>query len=346
MKVALITDTHFGVRNDSQQFHNNNEKFFHNLFFPFLRENNITKLLHLGDIVDRRKYINFSTAKRLREDFLDPLLINDIETHIILGNHDVYYKNTNEINAIEEIIDGRYSNFNIYYQPTEIEIDNTKILMLPWICEQNKDLTNKMVRDTKAQICMGHLELSGFHLFKGSMLSDGDSPETYSKFDMVMSGHYHHRSHSKNVYYLGSHAEFTWVDFDDPKGFHVFDTTTRELEFIKNPYTMYNKIYYDGNTSVSEEDCKDKILRIVVKNKTDTYDFDKFISEVESYSPVDYQVVEDVFEYQDILDEVDDTESTIDIFKKYIQKSETKDINKQKLEKAIVDLYHEALEIE
>ena len=100
MKIALLNDTHFGARNDSPAFLDYFMRFYNEIFFPYLKENNITTLIHLGDVVDRRKFINFKTAHTFREDFMHRLYKEGIDTHIILGNNDTYYKNTNELNEI------------------------------------------------------------------------------------------------------------------------------------------------------------------------------------------------------------------------------------------------------
>ena len=221
--------------------------------------------------------------------------------------------------------------------------------MLPWICDDNRELTMRMIRDTRSQLCMGHLELSGFPMFKGSIESHGDDPTAWSRFDMVMSGHYHHRSTGKNIHYLGSHAEFTWSDWDDPKGFHVFDTSNRQLEFIRNPYIMFNKLIYDdekGMCTPITQDLNKTIIKVMIKSKSNPYMFDKYIDTLDSVGPTEYQILEDITDINHQEEVIDESESTLDIFKKYIDKSEIKDINKKDLEKLIVDLYNEALSVE
>ena len=103
MRIALLNDTHFGVRNDSEAFRQYQLDFFDNQFFPFMQEHNIKNLIHLGDVVDRRKFINHQTASVFRKRFFDRLYEEQIDTHIIIGNHDTYFKNTNEVNAIENL---------------------------------------------------------------------------------------------------------------------------------------------------------------------------------------------------------------------------------------------------
>ena len=354
MKIALITDTHWGVRNDNIAFMDNSKKFLDEVFFPYLDANNIRTVVHLGDLVDRRKYINMQTATRLRIDFLDKLANRGLDVHMIAGNHDTYFKNTNTVNALRELVVGKYD-FIVYDKhPCEWTFDGTNILLLPWICDENREKSLDAIRNTRAQIVMGHLELQGFEMFRGSIVSHGDDPSLFYRFDTVMSGHYHHRSSSGNIHYLGSHAEFTWSDYSDPKGFHIFDTETRKLTFIENPYIMFAKVWYDDtpegtkNAGVNIDSLKGMHVKVIVTNKTDPYRFDKFIEKLEKVGVLEMQIVEDHLNLAVETDEeiVDEAESTINIFKKYIEQVNSVNLDKVRLEKTIVDLYQEALTIE
>ena len=106
MKIALITDTHFGARNDSLLFIDFFRKFYENIFFPTLKERGITDVIHLGDVVDRRKFINYKTLNSMKEILFSPLKEMGGNIKIIVGNHDIYYKNTLKVNSMEELTKG------------------------------------------------------------------------------------------------------------------------------------------------------------------------------------------------------------------------------------------------
>lgn len=352
MKIALLTDSHAGVRNDSLAFHDYMKRFYDDVFFKYIDNNNITTVVHCGDIVDRRKYININTAYHLRKDLIEPALNRGLQWHQIIGNHDTYHKNTNEVSSFIELFN-RYP-INIYSNTTEVMFDNTKILLIPWICDDNKEHSFKLIKETDAQIAFGHLELEGFEMFKGSIISHGIDAKLFGRFDIVCSGHYHHRSNRGNIHYLGAPAEYTWSDYNDPRGFNVFDTETRTLEFIQNPYKMFVKFWYNDsdekfvNSKIDYKQFANKTIKIIITEKSNPYWFEKFIENIEKQNPIDIQIVEDhlnlnLEEDQDIVDEA---ESTIDIFKKYIRSIDNKNINQNKLENKIVDLYHKALTIE
>ena len=355
MKIAVLTDSHAGVRNDSLAFHDYMKRFYENVFYKYIDDNNITTILHCGDIVDRRKYINIYSAYRLRKDLIEPALERGVTWHQCLGNHDTFHKNTNEVSSFTELF-GCYNNYtslNIYDKATEVMFGETKLLLIPWICDDNREHSFKLIKETDAQIAFGHLELEGFEMHKGS-ISHGDDPALFGRFDSVYSGHFHHRSSRGNIHYLGAAAEYTWSDYNDPRGFSVFDTETRELTFVQNPYKMFHKFWYnDGdkkflNTEIDYSQFENKIVKIIIQEKNNPYWFEQFIDLVEKQNPVDLQVVEDhlnlgLEEDHDIIDEA---ESTIDIFKKYINNIDVKGVSKEKLEKKISDLYFEALTLE
>jgi DNA repair exonuclease SbcCD nuclease subunit len=280
VKIAILGDTHFGARNDSLIFHAFFQKFYIS-FFKYLEKNNIDTIIQLGDLWDRRKYVNFQTLSESRKYFFDELRKRNLKMITILGNHDVAYKNTLEINSSTLLLQ-EYTNISIISSPMTIDIDGTLISMIPWICADNYlDSMNEM-NNTKAEICMGHLEIVGFEMYRGHECHEGLSLDTFKRFDTVFSGHYHHRSTKGNVTYLGTPYELTWQDYDDQKGFHIFDLDTRELEFIPNPYIMFTRLEYDDKEKepidLDTLDLAHMYIKLVVVNKTDYYKFDQFIN--------------------------------------------------------------------
>ena len=270
-KVAIITDTHWGARNDSQVFSNYFAKFYENIFFPTLEKRGIRTVIHMGDIVDRRKFINYKTLFQMRHHFFDACYGRYINLHMIIGNHDTFFKNTNSLNSMDCLRLHDDHQVHIYEEPTEVDFDGLKCLMMPWICDETREQSLKAIQDTKAQILFGHLEVKGFEMHIGSFSREGVDANLFQKFDMAMSGHFHHKSDNGNIYYLGNPYQITWSDYKDPRGFHIFDTETRELEFILNPLEMFHKIYYDDDKmtleSIQNEDYseyKDCYVKVVV----------------------------------------------------------------------------------
>ena len=354
-KIAIITDTHWGVRNDNIAFMNSTKKFLDEVFFPKLKEESITHIIHLGDIVDRRKHISYLTANRLRTDFLDKLVEYGITADIIAGNHDCYYKNTNRVNALSELIDGSYSNIECFIEPTEVIRYNTPMLFLPWICDENREQSTRMINESKSSICMGHLQIVGFEMFRGSVATHGDERTTFDKFSTTLSGHFHHRSSDGSITYLGSHSEFTWADYSDPRGFHIFSLPSQTLEFVKNPFDMFKKIWYNDEEKKLNElldfdtsQYENTMLKVIVTNKNNPYWFDLFCGKLEKANPLNMQIVEDHLNLnlENEEDITSEAESTLDIFRKHIGQLTASNMNIPKLEKVITDLYNKAQLIE
>lgn len=354
-KIALITDTHAGVRNDNPAFQQYQKRCYE-WFLDYLEKHKIQHVIHLGDIYDRRKYVNFLSAKRVREDFLDPLEDRCIETHIIQGNHDSYYKDTHEVNALDELLAGRYSFITTHSLPNIINIDGLDIQIMPWITKTTYDVSMDVINYPRAEILMGHLELNGFQMHRGAISDHGYDRSIFDKFDKVFSGHYHHRSTIGNVSYLGAFAEYTWSDYNDDRGFSIFDTETRQIEFLKNPYKMFRIAKYDdvANPNIIEKiqgtdfsKYANTYVKMVVINKSNPYAFDLLFDSIYKAGPLDIQIVEDasvLLENEEMV-EVDEAEDTATILRKYIS-GLTLSVDNDKMKEFMLDVYNEALQVE
>ena len=221
MKVAIITDTHYGAKKGSKYLHDHFELFYKNVFFPSLEEYNVETVIHMGDAFDSRKSIDYQSLEWSKRVVFDPLKKYDV--HMIIGNHDTYYKNTNTVNSPELLLQ-TYSNIKNYSKPTEVNIGGLDILFLPWINQENEELTFKLIEKTSCKCAMGHLECQGFRVNRQLIMEHGLESQLFEKFDRVYSGHYHTRSSNGTIYYLGNPYEMYWTDVNDTRGFHIFDT--------------------------------------------------------------------------------------------------------------------------
>lgn len=353
MKIALITDQHFGARSDSEGFHDFFEKFYLEQFFPFIKENNIDTVIDLGDTFDRRKFINYNTLSRCKRYWFDQIEKNNLKLHIIVGNHCTFFKNTNDINSPDLLLK-EYKNIIPYSEAAEVTIDGLQVAFLPWICSGNYSNSMDFVKSTRAQVLFGHLEIAGFEMYRGAVSDHGYSGDIFNKFDIVMSGHFHHRSSRGNIHYLGCPYEITWSDWNDPKGFHIFDTDTRELTFIPNRYNMFHKVHYtdanddmDSVLNLDTEKLSGTMVKVIVHEKNNPYWFDMFIDKIEKAGVLDLQVVEDNLNLnlEDDSDIIDEAEDTLTILRKYTDQFGDK-VDKSKLDKFLTELYQEALSVE
>lgn len=339
MKIAIINDTHFGCRNDSSVFLDTFLKFFDTQFFPYLEENNIKNILHLGDLMDRRKYVNFNTLHIIKERFFSKL--KDYNFHMVLGNHDTFYRSTNKVNSACELFNS-YDFFNLYQTPTTLEFDGLKIGMVPWVCSENENEVFDFLKSCDAPIIAGHFELDGYEVFRGINFSGGMDDGVFSRFEKVLSGHFHIKSTRKNVYYLGSQYEMTFSDLNDMKGFHVLDTETRELEFIENTDRMF---YSFGVDSVIPDslNLKDKMVKLSYSSDDDRGAIDALVKKIEDQNPYDFTIVENFVSGLSEKTNVDLSMDTLSIIRDEIENLEL-DINKDEIKKLTHEIYMEALD--
>lgn len=350
MRVALVTDTHFGARSDALPIDNFIRKFYEECFWPEIDKHGIRTIFHLGDCFDRRKYINFNTLKSCRDYFFDQASKRGIEVIMIVGNHDTFFKNTNDVNSPGLLLQD-YDNITTFRGPVDYSIDGRNILLMPWICTDNYQESMDAIKNTKSSVCFGHFEIAGFQMYKGHDNNDGFDPKLFTKFDLVCSGHFHHRSSRGNINYLGNPYELTWADYDDPRGFHIFDTSDLSLEFIKNPFNIFTKIYYDDEKidpkSIDTTLFANQHIKLIVVNKTDFYKFDQFTEKLYQSNPLELKIIEDMSEFEaDALgdDEVD-LEDTITLLSQYVDNLET-DADKERIKTIMKTLFVEAQNFE
>ena len=353
MKIAIVNDTHFGVRNDSPLFLQHILNYLQHTFIPYLLENKIDKVIHLGDFFDRRKYVNFNTLASVRKQFVEPLREHNILMYVTLGNHDTYYRNTNEINSIKELF-ANYNNFILVEKPTELRFDNLCLSIIPWITPDNLEHTLKFIENSSCRVLCGHLEIAGFQVMSGVKHTHGLTSKQFNKFEMVLSGHFHIKQNEGNIFYLGSQYQMNFGDVNSKKGFHVLDTSTMELEFIQNENDIFHTFTYDDSTEqgiknianfVSKSDLKGGFVRIFVRMKTKQNMFDKLLDALWGKQVQDISIVDDmsVLTPSEGVD-FDEGEDTMSIINREIDAIE-RDIDKLKLKNIIKDLYMESLKL-
>ncbi len=345
MKVAIITDQHFGARKNSKLFHDYFLKFYNNVFFPTLEEHGITTVVDMGDTFDSRKGIDFSALSWAKNNYYDRLKEMGVKVHTIVGNHTAYYKNTNEVNAVDLLL-REYDNVTVYSEPTEVMLGQLPILFIPWINQENEEKTLKLIEKTTCSCAMGHLELQGFRVNKQIVMEHGLESKLFGKFSRVYSGHYHTRSDNGVVYYLGNPYEMFWTDVGDTRGFHIFDTETITHEPINNPYRLFYNIYYeDANYQTFDtREYEKKIVKVVVRKKSDTKKFEKFIDKLYSSNIAELKVIEN-FEIKESEDfEAFESEDTLSILNRYIEEAEV-NLDKSIVQKLLQEVYQEACEM-
>lgn len=351
-KIAVLGDTHFGMRGDHLAFHDLYKKFYEETFFPYLEAHGITQVIQTGDLFDRRKFISFNSLYLCRKYFFDRFQKGKLELLSYIGNHDIYYKNTTEVNSHRLLLQDYIQTgaIRLVERPETHFYANIPIDIIPWITDENRTEIESFIKSSTSQLCFGHFEIAGFEMDKNNVCNEGMDRDYLQKYEMVISGHFHHKSTDGHIFYVGSPGQMTWADYDDPRGFHIFDTHTRQLEFVRNPFEMFHKVVYndsvDNLESISQKDFSkyhNTMLKVVTEKKENPVVFDAFMDKLYAVRPLEITVVEDFTDYgsiseEDIIDQADDT---ITIMDKAVEGMELGESG-EKIKRMMRDIYVEA----
>jgi hypothetical protein len=346
MKIALITDQHLDGRKGSLAFWNFFQMFYDEVFFPTLEKEKVSTIIDLGDTFDNRKYIDFNTFNRVKENYFERL--HGYEVHMILGNHCIYYKNTNRVNSPELLLN-QYSNIRIYASPEHIKLGSKKFLMLPWINTENRgDILNLLETSDADNVC-GHLEINGFEITSGMKFDHGGlEASMFKNFKRVWSGHFHHRSKKGNIQYLGNPYQMFWNDYKDTRGFHIYDTETDKLKFVANPFEIFEKIFYnDKKEDYNKKDVscyKDKYIKIVVEEKWDYQMFETLIDRLYNLGVHGISIVENLVSEDTVADIDISSKDTLTLLNEYIDDVEMS-VDKIDLKNLVRSLYIESCNV-
>ena len=345
MKVAIITDQHFGFKKGSKLYHDYFQKFYDEVFFPKIEKLGITTVLDLGDTFDNRKGVDLYSLDWAKTSYFDRLADLNIDLISIVGNHTAYYKNTNEINT-NDLLLREYNNITLLSEATELEVGGQPILFIPWINQENSKRTYEMIKNSKCKVAMGHLELNGFVATHGHTMEHGADFDCYNKFKQVFSGHYHTRSNNGKIYYLGNPYEMFWNDVNDKRGFHIWDTETLKLKTINNPNALYKVINYNDTPRQLTKfgEYTNKIVKVVVRQKSDEKEYDRFMDSLSKANPHDIKIIERTDHLVFDGEIYNQTEDTMTLLDSYVDDLDT-DLNKNKIKGLMKEIYQSACEV-
>ena len=197
----------------------------------------------------------------------------------------------------------------------------------------------------------GHFDIIGYEMMKGIKCEHGLDRSLFKRFEAVYSGHFHTKSTQDNIHYLGSQMEFFWNDAHDNKYFHILDTSTRELEAVRNPLTLHHRIRYDdSNTDYMDYDLsqvENKFVKIVVINRKNQFTFDRFVDRIQNRTIHDLKIQEtfDEFIGSNVGDDEISLEDTTELLNSYIDGVET-ELSKERIKKDVYNLMTEAQSLE
>ncbi len=341
-KIALLGDVHVGCHNSSTIHHSNMSKFFEN-FFEHIDTHQITDIIQLGDLFDVRKHINTWSLNWFRTNILNPIRDRNIHMTVLLGNHDIFYRESLQVSSVEEVLQPYGEWFTIVKEPKEFQYSqNLSFLLIPWVCKENTECVTNAITKSKSLYCAGHFEFDGFELFRGHVAKTHYKHDSYKKFNRVFSGHYHHMNSRDNVLYTGTPYELTWQDWNTPKGFFVLDDSGH-CEMICNPHTMYTKINYSSIDNIDAVSITDHYVRLTIDAQITTKDREAVLDKLQSMNPHSLKIIESVTSTQKDSESVVQYSQTDDIIRGYIQNIELPvTLDRTELNTVMMNLFAEA----
>jgi len=353
MKIVFITDTHIGARNGSSVFRNLFKDYYKEVLFPYLDEHQIDTIVHLGDYFDDRSKLNLHDIDYVINEFLPLLDEYDITMHVVAGNHDVAYRNTNKISSLALLQTSKRINViddEVYQLESEGKFD---IVLCPWLNLENREKLLEQIKQhaSKKTILGGHFEIQGALMYKNSKACEhGESVDLFKKYKKVLSGHFHHNSSYGNIEYIGALFHYNWQDWNDWRGFTVFDTESGEFEKIENEYCLFHQYDYEEILKVSKKELasyvEGKIVRVQIFNEYDRIELKDLIVSIEQLNPVSLDIIDNTIIENVVIDknqEVVDNKEVNDYFIEAIKDLDDVD-NEQKsiLTDMFQDLYNRA----
>lgn len=237
-RIFVLGDLHLGVRNNSVEWSEIQFNFLVDHFLNKIEEEGFDPdtdiLVQVGDWNHVRESTNvriYKLSLKIADQFTKKFKRG---VFVILGNHDVYYKDRTDTHSLEGF-NKIYPNFHVYEKPEILTINSHKFLMLPWI-ENLTDLKTEIKCHDSAKYVFCHADFKGFNFNKVQKLEHGLEPEDIQSYKRIYSGHIHIRQEKGNVLYLGTPYEMDRGDRGNTKGFYILDVSGSEIKerFIPN----------------------------------------------------------------------------------------------------------------
>lgn len=352
MKIAFITDTHLGARNGSQVFRDLFRSYYEEVFFPYLEENKIDTICHLGDFFDDRSKLGLHDIDYVINEFLPLLDKYNVNLFVVAGNHDVAYRNTNKISSLSLLkVSERVTVIDELV--TEVPVQgNYKIYLCPWLNSENYEENVELIKTyaNKQAIIGGHFEIAGALMYKNSKACEhGEDQNLFKKYHKALSGHFHHNSTYGNVEYIGALFHYNWQDWNDWRGFTVFDTDSGKFEKVENEYCLFHQYDYEDIKYVDASELSElvecKIVRVQIFNEYSKVELKDLIASIESCKPVSLDIIDNTIIENAVVNEqqeVEDSKEVSDYFKQAIESVDDTIIDKKELTSLFDDLYTRA----
>ncbi len=351
-RIWFITDTHLGVRNNSNEWIEYIEDYFYNWFFPLVEKNwkPGDVLFHLGDYYDSRQSVNLKVldlgvrvAERFSQLFPDGVFF-------IIGNHDIWGKLSNDVNSLKTIkwIPG----IRVIEEPETLIVNGKSFFMMPWRKDHEEEEATLDAVDPHDYLCC-HADIRGLNFNRYVVVDDGAATDKFKKFGRVYSGHIHYSQTHENIKMLGSPYEITRSDMGNPKGITLLDVESGEEQYFSNDHSpKFKRFYFDDILNLSPEilepQFRNNFVDIMIDPRmalkaplniiTETIQSQRRLNfhpyDPENANPLTYQMLEtDGRQF-----------SVVDFINEYVGSMELDEETRDKIKKTLSRLYHKIIE--
>lgn len=239
-KFMIFTDIHYGNDSDSENFLNENDKVV-DWFISSCKERNITNGIFAGDFFHKQYSVDVATHNR-GYDAIKRIVDAGITLYFIIGNHDIYMKNSVEINSVKPFKE--IKGLHLIDKMTELIAGKRKLLLVPWLGNPFETLLSSVPK--KYDCIIGHIEMKDVQMTQDGGMNSVEK-KGYVMTDMfdvspvVFIGHYHIKKDYKFekglVRSLGCPLQESWGDQGLTKGIWYFDSGNMKTEFIENTFS-------------------------------------------------------------------------------------------------------------
>lgn len=256
-RIWILGDVHFGVRSSNMEWFEITKSYFEDYFIPLLekeyKEGDI--LIQLGDIFENRQIVNLKINSYVVSLF--ERLGKILPVILIAGNHDIYFKRTNEVTSLDSLrfIPG----INVVKDDELIEIGNKSCLLMPWRhSPEHESETLKKYPNADYVFC--HSEMQGVLLNAKVKQEEGTKVSKFKNYKRVYSGHIHFSQKIGNVVMVGNAYQMTRSDIGNAKGVYLLDLDTERHTFFENNVTPeFRKINLQKILDIPLGELKDLI---------------------------------------------------------------------------------------
>ena len=287
-KIAVFSDLHIGVHQNSRFWHNIT-KDWAEWIIADLKQHNIQDIVFCGDYFHTRDEISVDTlhfGSRLLE------LFKDFNITMITGNHDCYLRDSSDINSLAPY--AQWSNINLVDSTQIVESHGRKFSFVPW--------GEKIQNIQKSDIIFGHFEINFFKMNTFFICDHGvDADVILKKSPLIVSGHFHLRDERKytdgTVLYVGNPFQMDFNDAGTNKGYYIMDVVENTYVFYENKIspthhniTLSSMVQSGTITSEVKDQIRNNLIKLKIDRRISPDDVDVLLVKMRQYAPLQFVV--------------------------------------------------------